>query len=219
MPDNKVQAYDGGQKKNSRQTKDEDLQPEIDDDIAEGPIFQRSCTDILCCPLFVAFCAGMAWAFIYGLANGDPEKLITLYDYDANGCGKTSGVKDFDFIYWPYLDYATNSHQTVCVKFCPTIANPLTASDCFTNSIITSCTNSSFDMYDSKKYANKFCIPDEDSPNNNGTYNSFVDQVLGDYNGEWVTHYIADLTYCWWVCIVCALVAFVGGMLYMVFIR
>lgn len=223
MPNTEVHAFDGGQSKNSKNTKDEDLVPEVEDDLENGPIFKRHCTDILCCPLFVAFCVGLGWAFIYGLANGDPEKLVTLYDYDANGCGKTKNTKDFDFIYWPSINYASDSSQTVCVKRCPTIANPLSATDCFPNSVVTSCTTQNmatlFNYYDSEKYANKFCLPDTDSANAVASYSSFRSGALDDYDSEWVTHYIGDLTYCWWVFIVCALVAFVGGIIYLIFIR
>lgn len=84
MPSDRVENYEGGGK-NSKLTKDQDLEREVDRELENGPIFNRSCTDILCCPIFVAFMVGMVWAFIYGLANGDPEKLITMYDYDANG--------------------------------------------------------------------------------------------------------------------------------------
>jgi choline transporter-like protein 2/4/5 len=229
MPSNEVvHAYDGGEGKNSKNTKDEDLSPEIEDDLENGPIFKRHCTDILCCPLFVAFCVGMAWAFIYGLANGDPRKLITLYDTDANGCGYTSGVKSYDYIYWPSLDYSADSGKTVCVKFCPTIANPLTSSDFFANSayanlaaITTEYGNNANGDYDSVKYVNRFCIPDADSAaaSSDSEYSSMKSDALSDYDAEWITQYIGDLTYCWWVCIVCALTAFVGGITYMFFIR
>ena len=52
-----------------------------------GPTGKRSCTDCLCCLLFIAFCVGMVGAASYGYANGDPYKLLTVWDYDGNGCG------------------------------------------------------------------------------------------------------------------------------------
>lgn len=36
-----------GKSVNSKLTKDEDLQVEVDDDLENGPIFKRHCTDIL----------------------------------------------------------------------------------------------------------------------------------------------------------------------------
>lgn len=164
----------------------------------------------------------MVWAFIYGLAKGDPQKLITLYDYDANGCGYTDSVKSFDYIYWVKIDYRSYSEYSVCVKFCPTIVNPLTSADCYTNSLVTYCTTGggdSHDSYDSKKYLNRFCLPDTSSVNADATYSSAKDSALSDFNAEWVTQYMGDLAICWWVCIVCTAVAFVFGIIYMIFIR
>ena len=53
-----VHPVDGnaGKGANSKKnTKDEDIVAEVDDDLENGPVFKRKCTDILCCPLFVAF--------------------------------------------------------------------------------------------------------------------------------------------------------------------
>lgn len=116
MADVNVFAYQGGDAANTKaasansktKTKDEDIVPEVDNNLQDGPIFKRSCTDCLCCPLFIVFCAGMCWALIYGVSNGDPYKLITLYDYDGNGCGYTSAVKNYPYIYWPTISYTTS---------------------------------------------------------------------------------------------------------------
>jgi len=220
MPKKEVYPADGdNHKKNSKLMKDEDLEPEVEDDIENGPVFKRHCTDILCCPLFIAFCVGMAWALAYGLSKGDPMKLLTLYDYDAHGCGYDDEVKDFDYIYWPNLDYSSESEKTVCVKFCPTIADPLTATDCYPNTIITNCVTATPVHYDSKKYMNKFCIPDTSSPHANSKYKSFKNHALSDYGNQAWTNYMGDLIDCWWVLLVCAFIAFAIGILYLFFIR
>lgn len=160
----------------------------------------------------------MAWALIYGLKNGDPEKLWTLYESDGKGCGKDSGYEDYDLIYWPSLNYATQSDETICVKFCPTIANPLTSSDCKTNSKVASCTAPPV-PYDSKEYVSRFCIPDTESVNSNASYESFENSALSDYSGEFFSNYMGDLFICWWVLIASAGIAFVISICYMFFIR
>ena len=53
----KIHPYEGnGNGKNSKQnTKDEDIVAEVDEDLENGPVFKRKCTDCLICPIFVAF--------------------------------------------------------------------------------------------------------------------------------------------------------------------
>lgn len=48
-----------------------------------GPVANRSCTDVICCLLFLAFCVGMAGTAAYGFINGDPILLLTGWDYDS----------------------------------------------------------------------------------------------------------------------------------------
>jgi hypothetical protein len=55
-----------------------------------GPLENRSCTDILCCLIFVAFMVGMVGCVGYGVTNGNPAKLGYAYDSEANGCGSES---------------------------------------------------------------------------------------------------------------------------------
>ena len=43
----------------------------------------RSCTDPICCLIFVAFIAGMAATAAYGFANGNPKLLLTTWDADG----------------------------------------------------------------------------------------------------------------------------------------
>lgn len=44
---------------------------------------KRSCTDIACCCLFIAFVIGMAGTAAYGFVNGDPLLLLTGWDSDG----------------------------------------------------------------------------------------------------------------------------------------
>jgi len=53
---------------------------------------KRSCTDIACCCLFIAFIVGMAGTAAYGFANGDPLLLLTGWDSDGKIRSK-SGCK------------------------------------------------------------------------------------------------------------------------------
>ncbi len=44
---------------------------------------QRSCTDCICCLIFVAFVVGMTATAAYGFAKGNPQLLLTGWDADG----------------------------------------------------------------------------------------------------------------------------------------
>jgi hypothetical protein len=71
------------------------------DELANGPIEKRSCTDIPCCCIFLVFIAGMFLASIYGYTRGDPKLLLTMWDSDGNGCGYNATTKDYPLLYFP----------------------------------------------------------------------------------------------------------------------
>ena len=55
----------------------------VDESLGNGPNKDRSCTDPFCCLLFVVFIIGTVAAGFYGYINGQPEKLLIVYDYDS----------------------------------------------------------------------------------------------------------------------------------------
>jgi hypothetical protein len=52
----------------------------MDDKFADGPTFQRHCTDCFCCLLFVAFLLGMIYCSIAGYENENYKLLLAPYD-------------------------------------------------------------------------------------------------------------------------------------------
>jgi len=65
----------------------------------------RSCTDILCCLIFVAFLVGMVGACGYGYLYGNPALLTTTWDGDRYGCGYNTSRLDYPYLYFPMIDY------------------------------------------------------------------------------------------------------------------
>ena len=62
------------------------LQEKVDidaDAMQNGPVMNRSCTDCICCLIFIAFVTGMAATGAYGFARGNPKLLLTTYDADG----------------------------------------------------------------------------------------------------------------------------------------
>ena len=53
------------------------------EELANGPIEKRKCTDILCCLIFVAFWVGFFIITIISLTEGHPETIGRGYDADG----------------------------------------------------------------------------------------------------------------------------------------
>ena len=77
--------------------KDKDTLPR--DELKNGPIENRGCTDILCCLIFIAFLVGMVGVSGYGITYGNPKLLLTTWDADKNGCGFNKTTKDYPYLY------------------------------------------------------------------------------------------------------------------------
>lgn len=54
---------------------------------SKAMVFDRKCTDILCCMVFLAFIIFTAVICGYGLSKGDPSRIMTPFDSDGNACG------------------------------------------------------------------------------------------------------------------------------------
>jgi len=48
---------------------------------------KRSCTDPICCILFVVFIASLVGITGYSVKNGNPMAMITPFDSAGNRCG------------------------------------------------------------------------------------------------------------------------------------
>ena len=73
--------------------------------LKNGPIEDRGCTDIFCCLLFTVFLVVMVGIAGYGVTTGNPVLLITPFDKDGNGCGMNETTKEYPFLYFPTIDY------------------------------------------------------------------------------------------------------------------
>eukprot|EP00928_Gymnodinium_smaydae_P038764 TRINITY_DN26656_c0_g10_i1.p1 TRINITY_DN26656_c0_g10~~TRINITY_DN26656_c0_g10_i1.p1 ORF type:complete len:915 (+),score=199.31 TRINITY_DN26656_c0_g10_i1:204-2948(+) len=58
-----------------------------DKDLSDGPLKNRSCTDILCMVLYVAHLIGFIVVVSMGFVGGDPARLMNPRDYAGNYCG------------------------------------------------------------------------------------------------------------------------------------
>ena len=84
MVSNKVEEFE-----DSKYGKRHSHDPEF-----RGPMKNRSCTDIICLFLFIAFIAGWVVVGIYGFNNGNPQTLI----YPSNSAGEICGNGNYRYM-------------------------------------------------------------------------------------------------------------------------
>jgi solute carrier family 44 (choline transporter-like protein), member 2/4/5 len=94
---------------------------ELDDRLADGPIGKRSCTDILCCLLFVAFITLSMFFFSTMSKEGDITKFMRPVDFDGNQCGQLD-AENYPFLFFGRLnvsEFLNPLENVVCVRKCP----------------------------------------------------------------------------------------------------
>ena len=93
--------------------------PEVDkEDVRDGPVKKRGCTDILCLLLFLAFIGG--WIFVAYLAfsQGDIDKVLHPTDSKGKVCGRGE-LKDKPYLM--FFDLTKCLNLAVVSLGCPTV--------------------------------------------------------------------------------------------------
>ena len=130
----------------------------------------RSCQDIACCLLFIAFICGCVVVTAIGYKDGDPMKLTYIFDDDGVACGKKGGkAESFPYLYLydamqdvTKLDISTDIlSKGFCVKACPSTYS-VTILDCLPTAIRQNCNVSKIDIYLSEPFLDKLCVPSPD---------------------------------------------------------
>ncbi|KAF0984587.1 hypothetical protein FDP41_000486 [Naegleria fowleri] len=110
---------------------------------------KRSCTDVLCIPVFILFWIGMFVIAGFGFWSGNPAALVEPIDYEGNMCGYAIGkgndnivdLRNKTYLWYPFefrpeqIKDITTARlisalgMGICVKECPSsvvsILNPL----------------------------------------------------------------------------------------------
>eukprot|EP01017_Pseudomicrothorax_dubius_P034347 TRINITY_DN4696_c0_g1_i14.p1 TRINITY_DN4696_c0_g1~~TRINITY_DN4696_c0_g1_i14.p1 ORF type:complete len:217 (+),score=31.55 TRINITY_DN4696_c0_g1_i14:127-777(+) len=129
------------------------------------PSYQRGCTDILCCLIFVLFWAGLFLIAFMAIKQGNPKRLAQPYDVDHKACGQSPGYENYNYIYFAYPSASDTSFykKTVCLKKCPT--GKETELECKPNSVIKSCKQDpkSLLIYETTPFFGRICLPKAES--------------------------------------------------------
>ncbi|KAK3782436.1 hypothetical protein RRG08_033077 [Elysia crispata] len=112
---NKVSSIEA----DSEEKKKDYGQPKQHDPSFKGPMKNRSCTDIICCAIFLTCVTGFLCCSIIGYARGDPIKLIYPTDSFGNICG-TGDYEDKKFLFFFDLLRCAQTGAAVVTMGCPT---------------------------------------------------------------------------------------------------
>ncbi|XP_012944944.1 choline transporter-like protein 4 [Aplysia californica] len=85
----------------------------------KGPKQKRSCTDIICCLLFLIFIAGLVVVAYFAFLYGNPKLLIYPQDSNGNLCGQ-GDFKDRPYLFFFDLVKCGRMGPGVFVNGCPT---------------------------------------------------------------------------------------------------
>lgn len=92
----------------------EECNKKTGDELSEGPVANRGCTDIFCLPIFAFAQVVFLIVTIAGVADGDPTKLYKPRDFQGAYCGTevnwNDGPKTTD---QPFMSYTMNVTSTV----------------------------------------------------------------------------------------------------------
>ncbi|XP_038045351.1 choline transporter-like protein 2 isoform X2 [Patiria miniata] len=111
--------------------------PKKYDPTFKGPIGNRSCTDVICCLLFIAFLVGMGVVGYFAYRDGDPLSLVYPTDSRGQICGVSEAVKDKPYLMFFDLLSCVASPYTTLLEFkCPT-----------TQICVSACPNETFAPY------------------------------------------------------------------------
>ena len=137
---------------------EEPVELNLDKQLKEGPIRNRSCTDFLCCLAFVCFWGLSGYIFMLALKNGDLSKIARPYDSDGNACGFVlkNNLTEFKYLYFNLPSVGGNLlSKSICISSCPKASNETVA--CYPTSNITKC--SDIVSYETTDFLSGFCVP------------------------------------------------------------
>lgn len=111
----------------------------MDPRVSNGPLEERSCTDVLFCLIFIAFLVGLGVISAFGYQNGQPQRLLAPLDADGKFCGLDDGYQNYTYLYLLDINLGVTEilSSAVCVSECP--MDDATPISCKTTSVEKDC--------------------------------------------------------------------------------
>ena len=171
----------------------------MDDRVKDGPLEQRSCTDVLFCLIFLAFLGGVGVVSFFGYQHGQPARLLAPLDADGKFCGLDKGYENHPYLYLLDITQSDILASAVCVKECP--LNNTKPVDCINTTVEETCNSETLIRYNTTLVFKKACLPklDELPEEYLGKYNEIVGglgindigQAIDDIMNSWKIYLIA----------------------------
>lgn len=169
------------------------------EELRDGPIANRKCTDVLFCLIFLLFIIAVFTVGIIGFSHGQPALILYPYDSSGNQCGRPSqSASSYPYLYFPAAEIFQNfSDYRICLKSCPNINS--TNVHCYSNGQVycddllpvfyLKNQNRKIEAYKSKGLWERFCVPES----NLSFFSKVVDKIY--YSG--VIAWVSDIIRCW----------------------
>ncbi|OMJ83106.1 hypothetical protein SteCoe_16026 [Stentor coeruleus] len=202
----------------------------VSEELRDGPVPHRRCTDILFCLIFTCFFIAMITIGIIGFSNGDPDLIIYPYDSSGFQCGRPDrNTEDYKYLYYPAAgirDSISNyTKYRICLKSCPDDDNDAVKG--YSNEQVR-CADESTDIftlmdtsgdiykanietYESTGIWKRFCLPDPSS--------DYFDDVLDDVYVNGIEDWIADVWRCWTAILIVLGVSVIVSIVYLLLMR
>ena len=79
---------------------DEKNQLNVDQELENGPLQNRCCTDILCWLIWVASLIFWIYSVSYSLGKGKPIRVLAPWDEEGSQCGYSDGLTTYSKAYF-----------------------------------------------------------------------------------------------------------------------
>ncbi|CAE7245318.1 slc44a5 [Symbiodinium natans] len=187
---------------------------------------RHTCTDGLCCLIFLASILGLGALYGYGVTHGDLGKLYHGIDYQGRICGLEgpTGVPGKPYLFWcmnsamTAADVSLNLKDPVCVSSCPGVPNAVGGS---LYAPVPECklvsASQQINSYKTMVVMNRYCFPDSSGLLKSAA-NSLESGLLGQRT-ERLLEQLSSVPAAWPVLLIAFFVAVLLGYVYLVALR
>ena len=172
----------------------------INEELRDGPVPDRKCTDLFFCLLFFLFLCSFFTIGAIGFTEGDPSLLLYPYDSSGSQCGRpNTPSSSYPYLYYPAASTSSPSPSSyrVCLKSCP-LSNS-TSIDCYENFEVLCPGHSNYfyitdemmvvPPYTSKALWGRFCVPSSNL--------TFFASVVDEVHSSGIESWVSDVFRCW----------------------
>ncbi|KAJ8033653.1 Choline transporter-like protein 3 [Holothuria leucospilota] len=192
-----------------------------DEEEFSGPLTKRSCQDVICCVIFLAFWVGMGYVSFIALRDGQPERLLYGADSFGNICGRKNdaieniNLSGLDMSEKPFLF----SFNPVTVSVDGISSTKICLENCPNESLVTPGQYAGYEIclyslppedYNALHLTGDLCprppVPSSFAILNRCVPTTLIDVATSFINTEWINTVLADIETSWReICYLCTI--------------